>query len=152
MECCNSKNSHKGFVITCNECGKTGKPVKRKTLEHLLKEGRVSLVRDTQYYFCSTPHCNVVYFSRNSDTFYKTDLKVRVGLKETEEPIPVCYCFGYTKKMITDDFFKNDRSTIQGEITKKVKQGICRCEVTNPQGTCCLGNVAQVLKMIGIPS
>ncbi|HHT9116074.1 MAG TPA: putative iron-sulfur cluster-binding metallochaperone, partial [Candidatus Wunengus californicus] len=80
---------------------------------------------------------------------YKTDLKVRVGLKETEEPMPVCYCFGYTKKMIMNDFFKNDRSTIQEEITKKVKQGICRCEVTNPQGTCCLGNVAQVIKSVG---
>ncbi len=152
MECCNSKNSHKDFATQCSACGKIGKPVKKKTLEHLLKEDRVSLIRDTQYYFCQTPHCNVVYFSRNSDTFYKTDLKVSVGLKETEEPIPVCYCFGYTKKMIVEDFFKNGRSTIQEEITKKVKQGICRCEVTNPQGTCCLGNVAQVLKMIGIPS
>ena len=146
MECCISKNSHKGFAAQCTACGKTGKPVKRETLEHLLKEDRVSLVRDTQYYFCQTPHCNVVYFSRNADTFYKTDLKVRVGLKETAEPIPVCYCFGYTRKMIEDDFLRNGCSTIQKEITKKVKEGVCRCEVTNPQGACCLGDVAQVIK------
>jgi hypothetical protein len=129
-----------------------GKPVKKKTLEHLLKEDRTSLIRNIQYYFCPSPCCNVVYFSRNTDNFYKADLKVRVGLKETEEPIPVCYCFGYTKKMIVEDFLKNGRSTIHEEITKKVKEGICRCEATNPQGACCLGNVAQVLKMIGIPS
>ncbi|MCR4319040.1 MAG: hypothetical protein NUV74_01715 [Candidatus Brocadiaceae bacterium] len=151
MECCNSKNSHKGFAAQCNTCGKTGKPVKRETLEHLLKEDRVSLVRDTKYYFCQTPHCDVVYFSRNSDTFYKADLKVRVGLKETEEPIAVCYCFGYTTKMIKEDFLKNGHSTIQKEITNNVKQGICRCEVTNPQGTCCLGNVVQVVKSIITP-
>jgi|SRR3989339_1213728 len=152
MECCNPENSHRDFTTQCNACGKIGKPVKKKTLEHLLKEDRVSLIRDTQYYFCQTPHCDVVYFSRNSNTFYKADLKVRVGLKETEEPIPVCYCFGYTKKMIVADFLINGRSTIQKEITKKVKEGKCQCEVMNPQGTCCLGNVAQVLKMIGIPS
>ena len=152
MECCTGKNSQRRFTGECIACGKIGNPVKKKTLEHLLKEDRISLVRDTQYYFCQTQYCDVVYFSRNSDTFYKADLKVRVGLKETEYPIAVCYCFGYTKKMIVEDFFKNGRSTIQGEITKKVKQGICRCEVTNPQGACCLGNVAQVLKMIGIPS
>jgi hypothetical protein len=148
MECCNSKNSHKGFAITCNGCEKTGKPVKRETLEHLLKEDCVSLVRDTQYYFCSTPFCSVVYFSKDMNAFHKEDLKARVGLKETEEPIPVCYCFGYTRKMIEDDFLKNGRSTIQKEITKKVKEGRCRCEVTNPQGTCCLGNVVQVVKSI----
>ncbi len=38
MECCNSKNSHKDFATQCNACGKTDMPVKRETLEHLLKE------------------------------------------------------------------------------------------------------------------
>ncbi|MEP9411713.1 MAG: hypothetical protein HRF42_09980 [Candidatus Brocadia sp.] len=51
MECCNSKNSHKDFATPCNACGKAGKPVKKKTLEHLVKEDRVSLVRDTQLLF-----------------------------------------------------------------------------------------------------
>ena len=146
MECCNSKNSHKSFAAQCTACGKTGKPVKRETLEHLLKEDCVSFIQNVQYCFCLSPYCNVVYFSRNSDTFYKEDLKVRVGLKETEDPIPVCYCFGYTQKMILEDFLKNGCSTIQKEITKKVKEGVCQCEVTNPQGTCCLGDVAQVTK------
>jgi hypothetical protein len=45
--------------------------------------------------------------------------------------------------MIVEDFFKNGRLTIQGEITKNVKQGICRCEITNSQGTCCLGDVTR---------
>lgn len=147
-ECCDSKIESQGLSTQCKGCGKIGKPVKRKTLEHLLKEDRVSSIRNVQYFFCPFSSCNVVYFSEDGETFYKTDLKVRVGLKETEEPIPVCYCFGYTRKMILEDFLKNGRSTIQEEIMKKVKEGRCRCEVTNPQGTCCLGIVATVVKSL----
>lgn len=147
-DCCDPKIYVKASSIQCNECGKTGKPVKRKTLEHLLKEDRVSSIRNVQYFFCPSPSCNVVYFSEDEILFYKTELKVRVGVKETEEPIPVCYCFGYTRKMILEDFLKNGRSTIQEEITKKVKEGMCRCEITNPQGTCCLGIVATVVKSL----
>jgi hypothetical protein len=49
MVCCNPENSYRDFTTQCNACGKIGKPVKKKTLEHLLKEDRVSLIRDTQY-------------------------------------------------------------------------------------------------------
>ena len=146
--CCNSKIAKQGLLSQCNECGKTGKPVKRITLEHLLKEDRVSSIRNVQYFFCPSPSYNLVYFSEDGDTFYKTDLTVKVGLKETEEPIPVCYCFGYTRGMILGDFLKNGRSTIREEIEKNVKEGRCRCEITNPEGKCCLGNVAQVLTSI----
>lgn len=99
--------------------------------------------------FLSNPALRRSIFFEKLRYLHKADLKVRVGSKETEEPILVCYCFGYTRKMIEDDFLRNGRSTIQKEITKKVKEGKCRCEVMNPQGTCCLGDVAQVLKHQG---
>lgn len=146
--CCNSENINESKSTQCNECGNAGKPVKRKTLEHLLIENRVSSIRDIQYFFCPSSHCDVVYFTKETDIFHKADLKVRVGLKETEEPIPVCYCFGYTRKMITDDLLKNGRSMIQEDITKKIKEGMCQCEITHPQGVCCLENVSQVVNSV----
>lgn len=148
MKCCNSENNNRKLSIQCKGCSQMGIPAKRITLEHLIKEDKLSLIRDVQYFFCSTPTCNVVYFSRNGDVFYKTDLKVRVGIKETEEPILVCYCFGYTKKLIQDDIAQNGYSTIEVKIKKSIKLKECKCEITNPKGVCCLGDVDKIVKEV----
>lgn len=145
MKCCNLGNNNK-LVAQCRGCNQMGIPAKRITLEHLIKEDKLSLIQDAQYFFCPTPNCNIVYFSGNGGIFYKTDLKVRVGIKETEEPIPVCYCFGYAKKLIQDDIAQNGYSTIEAKIKKAIKLKECKCEITNPKGTCCLGDVAKIVK------
>lgn len=145
-ECCDLKKNDEKIPAQCQKCGNIGRPVKRTTLEHLLKEEKLSFMRDAQYFFCSTLNCDVVYFSNKENAFYKTDLKIRVGIKETEEPIPVCYCFGYTKKMILDDIAQNGHSTTETKIKDAIKKGVCRCELTNPEGICCLGNVRKVIK------
>lgn len=145
MKCCNSGNNNK-FVAQCKECNQIGIPAKRITLKHMIREDKLSLIRNTKYFFCPTSNCNVVYFSRNGDIFYKTNLKVRVGIKEIEEPMPVCYCFGYTKKMIQDDIAQNGYSTIEGKIKEAIKLKECKCEIANPKGACCLGDVAKIVK------
>lgn len=145
-ECCEPQENRNKQLVSCKECGQIGKAVKRVTLEHLVKDEKASFLGDTTYFFCAAPDCNVVYFSSDKDVFYKSDLKVRVGIKETQEPIPVCYCFNYTKKMILEDIIQNGRSTIQERIAKEAKLGNCQCEVKNPQGSCCLGSVAQIIK------
>lgn len=143
--CCNLKVENIKRTLKCKECGRLGKPVKRTTLEHLLIQEKMVYLREGPHSFCLTPDCNVVYFSENV-TFYKADLKVRVGLKETEEPIPVCYCFNYTKKMLLDDLLQNGQSAIKDRITQEIKMGNCRCEIKNPAGSCCLANIAKIIK------
>lgn len=144
--CCEPQENKNKRLVPCKECGQIGKVVKRVTFEHLVKDGKISFQGDVTYFFCATADCNVVYFSNDGDVFCKADLKVRVGIKEAEEPIPVCYCFNYTKKMILDDIIKNGRSTIQERIAKEAKMGNCQCEIKNPQGSCCLGEVARIIK------
>lgn len=143
--CCNLKIENTKRFLKCKECGKLGKPVKRITLEHLLIQEKIASIQNIQYFSCSTSNCNVVYFSKNVN-FYKADLKIRVGIKETEEPIPVCYCFNYTKKMILDDLIQNGLSTIKKRISDEIKMGNCQCEIKNPEGSCCLANIAKVIK------
>jgi len=143
--CCNLKIENTKRFLRCKECGKLGKPVKITTLEHLLIQEKIASIEDARYFFCSTPDCNVVYFSENVN-FYKADLKVRVGLKEAEDPIPVCYCFNYTKKMILDDLIQNEHSTIKERIVKEAKMGNCQCGIKNPEGSCCLANIAKIIK------
>ena len=140
-ECCEPKRESKAY---CPECGKQGKPVQRITLESLLKEPEK--IQDQAYWFCATADCPAVYFSYPSaSVFHKTDLKVRVGIKETEDPIPLCYCFGWDRKRIQDEIRQTGKSTAVESITKEVKAGRCFCERSNPQGTCCLGNISKAV-------
>jgi len=103
---------------------------------------------NTQYYFCEAPDCDVVYFpfDAQAPTFRREDLLVRVGAKEKTDPIPVCYCFGFTRKDIQDEIVETGHSTVAERITAEVKAGTCACEVKSPSGKCCLGSVAQVVR------
>jgi hypothetical protein len=100
----------------------------------------------TQYYFCEARECDVVYFALDpqAPVFRRADLLVRVGSKEEADPIPVCYCFGFSRKDIENEIVSTGHSTVAERISEEVRQGNCACEVKNPSGKCCLGNVARV--------
>ncbi len=95
-ECCEPQENAKAF---CPKCRRQRKAVQDITLKSLLKDP--DKMQDKAYLFCATPGCDSVYFSsKGGAIFYKKDLKVRVGLKEPEDPIPLCYCFGWDCKRI----------------------------------------------------
>jgi len=121
--------------------------VKRITLGALLKpESRLRIPTEEDFYFCRTPTCQAVYFKPDTVIFRKRDMAVKVGLKEANDPMaPVCYCFGWTPKKIQDEIKATGKSTAVDEIKAQVKRGNCYCEITNPQGSCCLGNVTKAV-------
>lgn len=145
QKCCTIE--HEGNPPACPMNGQVCKPVGRVTLESLLKpEARASLTPQP-YYFCDAPDCDTVYVSALGDHLIAKDqLTVRVGIKETEDPIPLCYCFDFDRKAVWDDIRSKGATNIPKIITERVKAGECRCEVTNPSGTCCLGNVYRAVK------
>ena len=132
----------------CPECGALGKPVARITLGALLKpEARPRIPPQKEFCFCRTATCEVVYFREGEALFRKDDLSVRVGLKEPQDPTaPACYCFGWTPQKIRAEIETTGKSTVIEQIKAQVKAGNCYCEVTNPQGSCCLGNVAKIVQ------
>jgi mercuric ion transport protein len=73
-------------------------------------------------------------------------LRLESAIKETEDPIPVCYCFGWTQEKIFSQIKQLGRSSAVEEISAKVKAGECACEINNPSGSCCLGEVNKVVK------
>lgn len=132
---------------TCPHCGKKGKPVQSLTLKHQLKPPLNLQERAGEYFFDSNPECPVVYYSSDGKhIFTKGDVRYRVGFKEQNAPHDVCYCFGYTKEIIEDDINKNGKTDIPKIISAEVKAGNCACEFKNPKGTCCLGDVQQVIQ------
>lgn len=126
----------------CSGCGGVGRPVSTTTLKHMVKPEILSLVDKPGFLFCPAAKCDVVYFHPDGDRLRKEDVRVRVGLKETEDPVPICYCFGFTEEMVRSEVERTGACTIPGRISAEVKARHCACEVRNPQGSCCLGNVA----------
>lgn len=147
-DCCSAKSSCDApEVATCPMNGARSKRVGMLTLKSVVR--RLPLrMPETQYYFCEATDCDVVYFALDPQApiFRRGDLLVSVGAKSNADPLPVCYCFGYTRKDIEDEIAETGRSTIADRITAEVRAGRCACEVKNPSGKCCLGHVGQVVK------
>jgi hypothetical protein len=101
----------------------------------------LELVNKTGFMFCRAADCGTVYFHADGEMLKKTDLRVRVGLKEKFDPVPVCYCFGFTERMLLEEIQASGHTTIPERIAAEIKAEHCACEVRNPQGVCCLGNV-----------
>lgn len=100
---------------------------------------------DESYLFCRTPKCNVVYFAANG-VFEKADVKVRVGLKEQDHQATLCYCFGYTREDIQQEIEQHSSTQIPQRIKTEIQAGFCACEVKNPSGACCLGDITSTIQ------
>ena len=65
--------------------------------------------------------------------------------KEPTGTRTVCYCFAVTEEDIRRELVETGSSFVSRRITGLVRAGRCACQVKNPQGSCCLGNVAAAL-------
>ncbi len=132
----------------CPECGQTGKAVQGQTVKALLS---VSLreVRDVEYLFCRTPACPVVYFSSDGEqTFTAGQVRERVYQKEPDtDDVFVCYCFRHTVGDVRAAS-PETRLAIVDDINTGINIGQCACDLRNPQGSCCLGNVRGLIKRL----
>jgi Zinc binding domain len=145
-DCCSVNDSLVApAVAACPMNGGRSKQVDRLTVKSLVRQLPLEMP-NTQYYFCEARDCDAVYFALDSQApiFRRGDLLIRVGAKEESESIPVCYCFGFTRKDIEDEIAETGRSTVVHRITAEVTAGRCACEVKNPSGKCCLGKVTQI--------
>lgn len=132
----------------CPRCGQAGRPVALRTLKHHVKPEHLRTVEAGQFHFCRTAGCDVVYFNDSGIVLTRADVRERIGLKETADPVPLCYCFGFTEKMALDEIRATGRCTIPQRIAAEVKAGHYACEIRNPQGSCCLGEVTTVVRRL----
>lgn len=132
----------------CPSCGSKGRSVKPVTVESLVADSvKARVGRADGFFFCAEPNCDVAYFNpQDGERLVKGDVKVRIGQKESVAPRPVCYCFSHTVEEIEAEVARTGGSRVPEEIVEKCKKGLDRCEETNPQGRCCLGNVQKVVK------
>jgi len=102
----------------------------------------------TGFLLCPSADCELVYFHPDGVRLTKADVRVRVGLKETVDPVPICYCFGFTEAMARDEIAATGKCTIPERVSAEMKRELCACEVRNPQGSCCFARVTSVVKRL----
>ncbi len=131
----------------CPTNGLTGRRVDRRTLQSLLLVD-LRLLTEKTYWFCPDPACSVAYFSDSGTLLFSTDqVRVPIWQKQPDDPAtPICYCFKFTTQTLRDEIRESGSSTLPDEITAGIQQGLCACDITNPQGSCCLGNVRRAIK------
>ena len=101
------------------------------------------------YRFCTTHECPIVYFEEQGTcNFTVDDLRITVGIKAISDPIPVCYCFGFDERHLREEISQTGATSIPDKISHLIREGLCACDVRNPSGNCCLGEVNRTAKRL----
>lgn len=130
----------------CKCCGTISLPIRALTMRNMVRDNLQSFINEG-FYFCSSPNCEVAYFDNGSGRYFsKADLKVRVGIKETEHPVPVCYCVEVTEADILRSSRREGCCNTLDDI--KCHTGARtghECQTKNPSGRCCDEHVRKVI-------
>ncbi len=133
----------------CGSCKGKGKPVSRRTVLLMLKPELLERAMHGSYSFCSERDCSIVYFEdKGPEHFIVDDLRMRVGVKVKDDPIPLCYCFGFDENHLRDEIERTGSTSIPDKVSGLIRDGLCACEVRNPAGVCCLGEVNKATKRL----
>jgi hypothetical protein len=150
---CDTCDTHPGLAVSrpghCPQCALQGKRVQEVTLKAMLAVSLAEL-RAIPYYFCRTADCAVIYFSADgTQTFSGDMLRERVFQKAPgDDTVWVCYCFRHTAENIRTDLLTTPAGTVLPAIEQATAAGQCACELRNPQGSCCLGNVRALVQIL----
>jgi len=145
-DCCAVPKPYAVGQSACPSCATVGRVVADKTIQAILEPAQSLSLLAVGRRFCGTPSCEVVYYGDDGRALTKSEIPIRVGLKEREDPIPLCYCFGFSVADVRREIAETGRCTIPARITAMVRAGQCSCEITNPSGICCLGELNRAVK------
>ena len=149
-DCCGAKSapaSKNGAV--CPVSDTNGVVVELQTVKAILTNVALRRVSAATHRFCPDPTCAVVYFADDGTTYSKGDIRVPVWQKEPAGARIVCYCFGENETDIRAEIAVNGKSDAVERVKAHIKAGRCACEVRNPRGTCCLGDVGATVERLG---
>lgn len=147
--CASSPVTDAALAIVCPSCQARGLSVDFRTVKALLTESALARVRAASYRFCRTPECSVVYYDETGAVYPRSDVRVRVWHKEPVGDRPLCYCFAETEATIRDEFARSGRSDAVLRVRAHIEAERCACDVRNPRGACCLGDLTTAVKRIG---
>ena len=125
----------------CPRCGAVGSEVGRETVGAMVTLNvPASVLRRPAFRFCDTADCPVVYYAGDV-AVERAMVRVPVHAKDAGLDVPLCYCFGHTRRSILAETRRTGRSTTSARIAADIRAGRCACDLKNPSGRCCLGDV-----------
>jgi hypothetical protein len=136
---------NEGAVPTCPRCGAPGRVVREETVAAILRPAAAARIAGAETRFCAIRQCAVVYYTRDGRIAEKSATTVRIGAKETSDPVPLCYCFGLSRADVYRDVASTGTSTVPERIEAEIRAGRCACRQRNPSGGCCLGEVRKAV-------
>ncbi len=150
MDCCCSgvQTTKETPQNACRECGEIGRAVARQTVVHHVKSEKLSSVGVEEYKFCSSAKCAVVYYAASSQVFTVDDVREFVTSKTSGDARPLCYCFGFTEGFARREIAQTGESSVSKQVSRFIKEKLCSCEIRNPSGVCCLGEINKTLKRL----
>ncbi len=131
----------------CRDCGEPGRAIEPTTIRALLRPEALARLVEDEHSFCSSPSCSTVYFGAG-ECFRQEDVAVPVFQKESPGTRVVCYCLEIREDRIRQEVEGAGASASAAQIRELVRSGQCRCDVLNPQGTCCLGHVVGIERSV----
>ncbi len=149
-DCCAPiEESRADAAAVCPSCSQKGKMIGTLTVKALLAVSLERVDEGSTYRFCPTPDCPAVYYDEEGGFFTEADLRERVHQKHPDaDDVFVCYCYRHTPGSLRADLAGRGRTDVIARITAGTLAGTCACDIRNPQGSCCLGNVRQLVRRI----
>jgi hypothetical protein len=145
-ECCGSEPA--GGPRECARCGIKGTAVELQTVKALLTEAALARLSATRHRFCAETTCPVVYFDDDGQMFLTGDVRVPVWQKQAAGKRIICYCFGESESRIRADLEGTAATMAVERVRAHIAARRCACEIRNPKGSCCLGDLIAAVKRI----
>ena len=131
----------------CPESVTISRKIQHRTIERMVKPELVDKILASQYYYCAASACPIVYFSQDGTSKFTTeDLLVAVFAKDPGKDVYVCYCYDWTRSRIENEIRETGVSTASRKVAEKVRASLCECDIKNPKGTCCLGDISAYVR------
>lgn len=146
--CCCPPNADPATPSRCPVSGSRGSAVDVLTVKALLVDHALRRFLPGGYRFCPDPDCDVVYFSADGRRFTTADLRVPVWQKVPFGDRTICYCFGETEASMRSEVASGEGARVIERVREHIAAERCACDVRNPRGACCLGDVIAAVKRI----
>ena len=146
--CCPENSAETSGPGHCPESRSLGRAVDRRTVKALVRESALQRLAPGEYRFCPDAGCDVVYFSLSGPRFTTADVSVAVWQKLPFGARQVCYCFGESEASIRAEIEATGASAAVARIREHIAADRCACDVRNPRGACCLGDVIAAIERV----
>ena len=136
-------------INACPTNSQPGKRIDTLTVKALLARPLTDIVA-SEFFFRRDPDCPTVYYSADgAQLFAEADLREKVFQKHPfEDDVFACYCFRHTAGTIRSEVHSLGASSVPDAINAGIQADKCACDIRNPQGSCCLGDVRSLVKSL----